>query len=316
MAGTLADLASQSSDPFEKGVVERFRLTSDLLKIMPWKTITGMTYKYRVEEVAPGVAWRDVNQPYVESTGLIAPRVETLMIAGGDVFLDNALLRMERRGGDSIDYQASQYDLKARALAREIERAVLEGDDLVNPSELMGLRRRLTGAQVIAAGAGVGAALTTTMIDSLLDAVDMSLGEVHLFMSKTDRRKLTNAVNALGGSVNIMYSSLNETGKVIQSYYGVPIHVVEDGWDATTLLGKDEDPGNGTPNTSSIYAVAFGDEMGVCGLIGGGEGDPLVDVREVGETTAGPPGILGRIECYPGLMIKTPRAAARLRNVL
>lgn len=315
MAGTLADLMVASSDPFEQGVIKRFRLTSDLIDLLPWKTIPTNTYKYRVEEVLPGVSWRNVNEAYPESTGLIAPRIEQTMILGGDVFLDNALLRNERKGGDAIGYQASQYDMKARALARELERSILEGDDLVDPSEMMGLRRRLTGSQVILAGAG-GATLTLTMVDSLLDAVDMSLGNVHLFMSKTDRRKMTNLVNAIGGSVNITYRSLNDTGKVIEAYYGVPIHVVEDGWDASTLLGKDEDPGDGTADTSSMYAVAFGDEMGVCGLLSGGDGNPLVDVREVGETTSGPPGIMGRIEAYPGLMIRTPRAAARLRGIL
>jgi hypothetical protein len=116
--------------------------------------------------------------------------------------------------------------------------------------------------------------------------------------------------------VVINYDSVNDTGPVIQRYYGIPIHVVEDGWDASTLLGFDEDPGNGTVTSSSIYAVVFGEEMGVCGLISGGDGDPLVDVREVGETTSGAPGIMGRIECYPGMMIKHPRAAARLRNVI
>jgi hypothetical protein len=317
MAATLADLMVASSDPYEKAVVERFRLTSDLIDLMPWKRVPGLTYRYRVEEVAPGVSWRDVNEAYPESTGVIAPRNENIMILGGDVFIDNALLKNERRGGDAYNFQASQYDMKARSLARELERAILEGDDLVDPSEMMGLRRRLTGSQVILAGAG-GATLTLTMIDNLLDAVDMSLGNVHLFMSKADRRTLTDRVNAIGTSVMITYTSANEATKRIDSYYGVPIHVVEDGWDASTLLGKDEDPGDGTQDTSSIYAVAFGDEMGVCGLIGNteGEGSPLVEVSEVGETTSGPPGIMGRIETYPGLMMKHPRAAARLRGVL
>jgi hypothetical protein len=313
MAGTLADLATQV-DPFEMGVVKRFELTSDLIRLMPWKGIDGMSYRYRVEEVLPGIAWRDVNEAYAESTGIIAPRTENVMIVGGDVFLDNALLRFERNNG-GFDYQAQQYDMKARALAREIERAILEGDDLVDPSEMMGIRRRLTGSQVMLAAAG-GATLTLAMIDALIDAVDHSIGSVHLFMSKANRRKMTNLVNAIGGSVVINYSDNNKAGRVLTSYGGIPVHVVEDGWDATTLLGYDEDPGDGTADTSSIYALAFGEEMGVVGLVNGGNGDPIVDVREVGETTSGPPGILGRIETYPGLMIKHPRAAARLRGVL
>src|SRR5215510_13803095 len=128
VAGTLADLAITSTDMFERGVIERFKLTSDFISLLPQKRITGTTYKFRVEETAPGVGWRDVNEAYVESTGVLAPRVEQTMILGGDVFLDNALLRNGRSGGDSIDLKASQYDLKARALARELERAYFEGD--------------------------------------------------------------------------------------------------------------------------------------------------------------------------------------------
>jgi hypothetical protein len=104
---------------------------------------------------------------------------------------------------------------------------------------------------------------------------------------------------------------------VVENYYNAQVHVVEDGWDASTILGNDEDPGNGTANTSSVYAAIFDESMGVCGLLGGGEGSPIVSVREVGETTGTgqPPGILGRIELYPGQMVKSPRCLARLMGV-
>jgi hypothetical protein len=319
VAGTLADLAVMSSDKYERGVIERFKLTSDFIRLLPQKPITGTTYKYRVEEVAPGVSWRDVNVGYPESTGVIAPRIESTMIVGGDVFLDNALLRNQRSGGDAVDLKAEHYDMKARSLARELERSYFEGDDLVNPSEMPGLRRRLTGTQVIQAAAGAGAPLTTALMDQLIDAVDRSIGTPHIFMNKANARRLTNQVNSIGGSVVINWDSVNDSGPMIERYYGIPIHVVEDGWDASTLLGFDEDPGNNNATASSIYCCIFDEVMGVCGLISGGDGEPLVSVREVGETTASgagnPPGIVGRIECYPGLMIKSPRAAARLRNV-
>jgi hypothetical protein len=293
-------------------------LTSDFINLLPQKPIKGTTYKYRVEEVAPGVAWRDVNEAYSESTGVIAPRIESTMIVGGDIFLDNALLRNQRSGGDAVDLKAEQYDMKARSMARELERAYFEGDDLVNPKEMPGLRRRLTGAQVIQAALNAGATLTLGMIDSLIDAVDASIGQIHLFMNITNARKLTNLVLAgpANGAMQIQYTSVNDTETRITRYAGIPVHSVIDGWDATTLLGFDEDPGNGTATSSSIYAVIFDEQMGVCGLISGGDGDPLVSVREVGETTAGAPGLMGRIECYPGLMIKSPRCCARLRNVI
>jgi hypothetical protein len=153
-------------------------------------------------------------------------------------------------------------------------------------------------------------------MDSLVDALDLSIGNPHIFMSKANRRKLTNLMLSATGAVVINYDSVNDSGPVIERYYGIPIHIVEDGWDASTLLAFDEEPGTtGVADTSSIYAMIFDEQMGVCGLISGGDGDPLVDVREVGETTSGPPGVIGRIECYPGMMIKSPRAAARLRGI-
>jgi hypothetical protein len=235
VAGTLADMATQSSNPFERGVVEKFRQTSDWIKLCPYKTIKGQVYRYRQEEVQPGISWRNVNAQYPESTGVIAPRTEPTMIVGGDIFLDNALLNTARSGGDAIDYQQSQYGMKARSLAREIERASFEGDDLVNDAEMMGLRARLTGNQVIYLGtAGAGAAMTTAGLDLLLDALDMSIGQAHLWMSKADRRKLTGLVlGATSGAAVYNFSSVNDAGPVIERYMGVPIHVVEDGWDAT-----------------------------------------------------------------------------------
>src|SRR5262245_9609091 len=309
MAGTLADLAVMSSDKYERGVIERFKLTSDFISLLPQKTSQGTTYKYRVEEVAPGVAWRDVNEAYAESTGVIAPRIESTMIVGGDVFLDNALLRNQRSGGDAVDLKAEQYDLKARALARELERAYFEGDDLVNPKEMPGLRRRLTGAQVLVCNTTTPTAssvLTLDAIDRLIDALDGSIGTIHLFMNLGNARKLTNLVLQASGALQIQYGSVNDTERIIMRYGTAQVHTVIDGWDASTLLAFDEWPGSGSADGSSIYGCIFDEDMGVCGLLSGGTGgDPLVDVREVGETTSPSvaPGLMGRIELYPGLMI-------------
>lgn len=312
MALTLQDHALQSSDLFEQGVVKRFVETSDLMKVIPFKKIRGDTYKYRVEEVAPGVSWRRVNEAYPESTGVIAPRVEELKLLGGDVFIDNFIRRTQATGGDAIDHRAVQYDMKARALAREFERSFFEGDPLVDPDEMMGMRARLTGSQVITAGTN-GATLTLAMVDQLIDAVSANLGQVHLFMNKTLRRKMTNLANAIGGSVVINYEDISKVGRQITMYNGIPIHIVEDMWDFSTILDFDETCGSSAV-TASIYAVVFGEEMGVHGIYNGD--GPTVDVYDVGETLlASAPGQVGRIEFYPGLCVKHPKAAARLRGI-
>lgn len=313
MALTMGDMAVQATDPLERGVMKRFTMTSDLMKVANWKKISGPNYKYRQEEVLSGIEWRRVNQAYAESTGVISPRTEDLKILGGEFFVDKALVRLSRRGGDSIDLVAEQADMKGRALAREWERSFFEGDDLVDPDEMMGLRRRLTGTQVILAGAG-GATLTVAMVDALLDAVAHDIGSVHLFMPKNVRRYFTTAVNAATGAIRINYTDIDKLGSQIRTYDGVPIHVVEDDWDATTILDA-EDPGDGTVDTYSMYAVVFGDAAVTC-LING-DGPNMIDVYQVTkETETGPPGEKWRCECYPGMAIHHPRAAARLRGLL
>lgn len=313
MALTIADLGEQSSDLFDRGVLKRFAETSALSQVMPWKKISGDTYKYRVQESLSGVEWRRVNQAYAESTGRIGARSEDIGIIGGEFFIDRALKRFSRTGGDSYDLVAEQATLKGMALARELERAVFEGDKLVDPDELQGLRPRLTGSQVILAGAG-GATLTIAMLDTLLDTVAHSAGRVHLFMPKPVRRKITDLVNATGGSVRINYTDIDKVGKQISAYDGFPIHVVEDGWDTTTILGA-EDPGDGTADTYSIYALAFSEDMGIHGLINGD--GPMVDAYQVAkETETGPPGEKWRMEMYPGMAMRHTRAGARLRAIL
>jgi len=315
LALTLADHTMQSTDPYEKGFVKRFVKTSDFIAVVPYKKIDGSVYRYRQEEVAPGISWRDVNEPFPESTGVISGRFEELKLLGGDVFIDNFILRTQRKGGDGFDEKAAAYDAKARSMARELERAAFEGDPLVDPSEMAGLRSRLTGGQVISAGAN-GAQLTLAMLDSLVDAVSGDLGTIHLWMSKAHRRKVTNLIGALTGSTNVNYTpdSRGQIGKMVMQYNGVPIHVVEDSWDFSTILAFDETTGN-SAITSSIYATAMGEEMGVH-MIYNGDG-PTVSVQDVGETLlAAAPGMVGRVEHYPGMVIKHPKAAARLRGIL
>jgi hypothetical protein len=126
-----------------------------------------------------------------------APRVEPLYILGGETFWDNFIIRTQGRGNGAFNHKTTQWEMKSRALSREYSRAFFEGDDLVDPDEMPGLRRRLTGNQVLLAGTN-GASLTVAMIDELID--DVIAGDTHLFMHKTLRRKLTSPASTQGGT--------------------------------------------------------------------------------------------------------------------
>lgn len=310
MALTLADHAVQHDNLYAQGVVRIFEEENPILRYIPMVAINGDAYKYRVEETMPGVEWRAVNQDYQESTGVLSPRVEPLYIVGGETFWDNFIERTQGRGTGTTSHRTIQWEMKSRALSREYSRAFFEGDDLVDPDEMPGLRRRLTGNQVLLAGTN-GAALTVAMIDELIEAVVP--GDTHIFMSAPVRRRFTAQLLAggSGATYQVHYSDIDKMGKQVMMYNGVPIHVIRDRGNANTILGLDETAGTSAV-TTSVYAVTFGEDA--CHGIFNGDGPP-VDVRDLGEDQDSP-GRKGRIEFFTGLVLKHPRCAARLRGVL
>lgn len=310
MALTLSDHAVQHDNLYAQGVVKIFEEENPVMRFMPFRRINGDAYKYRVESTMPGIQWRRVNEDYNESTGVLEPRVEPLYIIGGETFFDNFILKTQGSGNGTFDHKRTQWEMKSRSLSREYSRAFFEGDDLVDPDEMPGLRRRLSGSQVLLAGTN-GASLTVAMLDELIDTVIS--GDIHIFLHKTLRRKLTSLLLAGGTSAtyHVDYADIDDMGKQVMRYNGVPIHVVEDRGNVNSILGFDETAGSSTV-TSSVYAVNFGEDA-VFGIFGG-DGPP-VNVYSLGEDQDSP-GEKGRIEFFTGLVMKHPRSAARLRGVL
>jgi hypothetical protein len=292
----------------ERGVIKKFTQVSPILEMIPMRKIEGNSSTYREEVSLPGIAWRGVNQGYTPSHGVIQPRTETLKIVGGEVQMDNYIVETEGQGENAVDIKAHQYEMEAQALANEFDRAFFEGDDLVDPNELVGLRRRLTGNQVILAGSG-GATLTLAMLDELLDRVPFP--DKVLFMNRVARRKVMSLIRAATGTMQIS-TTQDSFGRMVTAYADVPIRIIERTGDGSTILDYDEDPGDGTADTTSIYVVSFGLDR-VHGIYNKANGK-VVDVKDFGEIQAEPQH-LGRIEAFYGLMVKHGRAAARLRGV-
>lgn len=308
MAVTLLEAAATQGGytQQEAAVIKMFTELNPIAEQMPMERIDGRTYSYNRDIALPGIGWRAVNQAWTESTGVVNPFVERLMILGGEMKIDEFILNTEPARAPS-EWE-KQVRLKVQAASNEFSRAVLEGDDLVDTNQLVGLRRRLTGTQVILAGSG-GVTLTLAMVDSLIDLVPFN--PKVLYMSRAVRRKFTNLVNASSGAVRIQYEQ-DMFGRQQEAYAGVPIRIIETTGDASTLLAYDEDPGDGTADTASIYCVAYGSEL-VHGIYNGPNGKSFT-VKDFGELQS-EPRRMGRMECYLGMCIEHPRAAARLRGI-
>lgn len=296
MAGelTLVEAAKLSTNVLQKGVIEIFARTSPILELLPFMEISGNAYNYNVESTLPSVAFRSTNEAYVGSAGSLTQGTEGLVILGGDIDVDRYIVQTR---GNVNDIRAIHTNMKAKALAKEFTNKFFFGDASVNPKEITGLKKRLTGtAQEIFADDSTGvatAALTLPLLHNLLDLVEG--GADVLLMSKSMRRELQ---KILGQSTHYIQSGTDEFGRIVEMFGDVQIRTVDD-----TILPIDATLGG------QIYAVKFGAEEYVCGLRNGG-----VDVRDLGELDALPV-YRTRIEFYCGLAMFHPKSAAVLSKI-
>lgn len=300
MALTLTEAAKLSQDTLQRGVIETFARTSSILEMLPFMDIAGNAYAYNQEGALPGIGFRDVNEGYTASEGVINPASERLYIAGGDVDVDRFLVQTR---GNINDIRAIHTEMKAKALALAITHQIFNGDQATDPKGFDGLKKRLSGNQVIDAGTN-GAELTITMLDELIDAVE---GEPDaLFCSKAMRREIKRVIQNHNGYSESQYDAF---GRPVMTYGGIPIRVIETDNLGNEILGFNETQGTAS-NAGSIYAIKFGAEQYVSGLQNGG-----VSVRDLGELQEKPI-YRTRIEWYTGLAVFHPRAAARLKGVV
>ena len=295
---TITEWVKLNPSPLTSGVVEIFARENPVLAALPFANIAGNSYKYNIEASLPGIAFRDFNEAYTESTGVVNPQTEALRILGGDSDFDVAQIAM---GTGDNDTRAVHDAMKSKALTLAWLKTFFDGDNATNAKEFDGINKRLTGDQVIKAGTN-GAQLSLDMLDELVDAVS---GEPSmLLMNKALRRKITNLAR---GTSNLHWA-VDDFGRQIAVYAGVPIGIVEEDGAGDLILDFDETTG-ASAVTSSIYAVRFAPDM-----LSGIQTAP-VSVRDLGEIDV-KPAFRTRIEWYSGVVIKHPRAAARLQGVL
>ena len=307
MALTLVEaskLMANGGETVRASVISMFARASDLLMALPFKDIAGNAYAYNREGTLPAIAFRGVNESYTASTGTINPLVEALRIAGGDLDVDTFIVRT---GGPAV--RATHEEMKVKALAAELTRAIIKGDSGTQPREFDGLQARLVGDQLIAAGTtDNGDPLSLAKLDELIDAVAQPCA---LIMNRTMRRRLSAAarLSTVGGYITY---DLDAFGRRVTRYNDLPILVAySDNGGTEPLLFDEQGDVKATPggsSSTSIYCVGFGDGL-VTGIQNG-----IMDVRDLGELDDSPM-YRTRVEWFAGLCIEHGRAAARLGGI-
>ncbi|MFJ3084995.1 major capsid protein [Streptomyces sp. NPDC086838] len=312
MAVTLVEAAKLSTTQLQRGVIETFVQESSILDRIPFMTIQGNAYAYDEEATLPGVAFRAVNEAYVESTGTVNQKSESLVILGGDADVDKFI---QQTRSNLNDQRAVQTRLKVKAASYKFQDAFFNGDVAVEPKGFDGLKKRLIGAQVIdAATNGMGPVAGGHDFFDALDALIARVPGLNgsngaLYANASAIAKIKSSARRLGG-VEMIREAL--TQKMVATYNGIPL--LDPGQTAAgaDILTATETQGSSSV-ASSIYAVKFGQDEGDKGVTGLTNGGVMVD--DLGQLQE-KPAYRTRIEFYTGLAVFSGKAAARLRGVL
>ncbi|EFQ84719.1 hypothetical protein HMPREF0063_10060 [Aeromicrobium marinum DSM 15272] len=312
MAVTLAQAAVLSQDDLQRGVLETFVQESPVLDRIPLLDIEGNAYAYNEEATLPGVAFRSVNEAYTESTGVVVQKTETLSILGGDADVDRFIVRTR---GNLNDQRAVQLGMKIKAASYKFQDHFVNGDVAVDPKGFDGLKKRLTGGQVIDADTnGMGVITAGHDFFDVLDAGVAAVPGINgangaIYANSSILGRIRSSGRRLGGT-DIFKEDL--TGKRVLVYNGIPVLDIGNTAAGAAILPQTETQGT-SDLASSIYIVKFGEDegdQGVTGLTNGG-----VDVEDLGQLQE-KPAFRHRLEFYCGLATFSGKAAARIRGVL
>jgi hypothetical protein len=289
----MADAARLSQDVLLKGIIETIITESAVLRYLPFMTLNGNSLRYNRELTLGSVQFYDVADTWDEDVMTTSEKIATLKILGGDADVDEFL---QQTYSNVNNLRALAIEKKAKAMAYTFNDTFFIGDSNIEPRQFDGLKSLTVGGRTLSMGVN-GGVLTLDKVDELIDMIKPGKPDV-LFMSKRSRRKLSSLRRASG---NILEISLDAFGRRVTTYDGIPIEV------------DDNIPDNETKGTSndcsSIYAVKFGFETGLCGLDNGG-----IQVVHIGNLES-KDAWRTRIKWYVGLALFRDIAVARLDGV-
>lgn len=300
---SLLEAAKYGSTTLGRGVISTLIQESPILEMLPFTSISGNAIKVSVEDTLPAPAFRDVNETYTRSHGTDTERYFGCAILGGEVFIDNYIVRVQ---ADQVSAKARQYSKFAKAMSRVFDKYFFDGTGTAK--DFKGINALIDDGLGQSQSAGTnGAALTLDMLDESFDALRSQSAPDALLMNRQMRRKINGLARSTYSGISLIDVGTDVFGRQVNTYNGVPIRIVGDDKDGNPILSQVQVQGSTSINTS-IYAIAFGTDENVYGILGLGGS---FDVKDFGETEAAP-GHLGRVEVYPGVVVSNSFSVARL----
>ena len=295
MAMTKAEAAKLTQDLMLRGVIETIVTESMILELLPFMEVVGTSVTDNREASLPAASFYDVGDSWTEGTPTFTQVTAALKVLGGDADVDNFL---QATYANPNDIEAAVIASRAKSVAYKFNDAFITGDSAVDSKSFDGLRKITgSGPRSITMGAN-GGALTLDKMDELIDMVKPGRPDA-LLMSKRSRRKLSALRRASG---NLLEVDRTDFGRRALFYDGIPIVVDENQPD-------NEAEGSSGNVCSSIYALRFGQGVGVMGLEHGGISVETVGELETKDATR------TRIKWYASIAVFSELGIARLRGI-
>lgn len=306
-AWTLLEASKYSTNLRKKGMIQTLIQESPLLEQLPFTDFAGNAIEIDVEATLPDVQFRAVNETYDRSYGTDTKRMFGVSILGGEVYIDNFLLKVK---ANQLDAKAKQWAKFAKSMSRTFDKSFFHGTGAAKDFKGINtlIDEGLGQSHQLASG---GAALA---LDDLDQAFDLFRGQASpdaILGTRFIRRKVTNLARETYSGYSLIDIGTDVFGRKVTQYNDTPIRLIGDDKDGNAILDFNEDDGSANLDTMSIYLIAFGEDENVFGLSGAGGS---IDVADFGETEAAP-GHLGRVEWYPGVAIANPYSVVRISRI-
>jgi hypothetical protein len=244
----------------------------------------------------PSAAFYDVGDTWTESTPTFTKVTANLKIFGSDADVDNII---QVTYADPNDIEAEVVSSRAKSITHRLIDSFFNGDAGLNPKTFDGLTKAVNGtAQEVTAGAN-GAQLTLDMMDQMIDLVMPGKPDA-LFVSRRTRRKLSSLRRASG---NLLEVDVDQFGQRALFYDGIPLYVDD-------FISDAQVQGSSGGVCSSVYAVKFGQGVGVLGLEHGG-----IQIEKVGELET-KDATRWRLKWYAALSVFSQLGVARVKGIL
>lgn len=308
---TLLEANKDSTNRLKRGVVATLIQESPILEMLPFMSFEGNAIEVEVEVSLPEPQFRNVNETYNRSFGGNTKRMFGVSILGGEVFVDNYILRVH---SNMANAKAKQYRKFAKAMSRTFDKYFFHGTG--QAKDFKGLNALIAEGlgMELHADTGSGNDAKPLTLDLLDEAMDMFRGQASpsaMLTIRWIRRQITRLARSTYQGISLIDVGTDVFGRQVTMYNDVPIRIIGDDRTGQPILDFNEDPGDGGNDSTSLYIVAFGEDENVYGLSGLGGS---MEVRDFGETEAAP-GHLGRVEWYPGVAIDNPYSVVRLKGL-